>query len=50
MFPVTSKITSPTVFKLQASDWDHCEEEIGAYHQLSRYTYKLAKKKIFKVV
>ena len=40
-FPVTSKPTPPTVFNLQASDWVHCEEETGAYTQLSRNTYKL---------
>ena len=51
MCPVTSKPTPPTVFNLQASDWVHCEEEIGAYYQLSQNTYKLVKKiQIFKVV
>ena len=25
-------------FNLQASDWVHCEEETGAYYQLSRLT------------
>ena len=35
MFPVASKPTPPTVFNLQASDWVHCEEETGAYYQLS---------------
>ena len=29
---------------LQALDWVHCEEETGAYAQLSRNTYKLVKK------
>ena len=37
----TQKPTPPTVFNLQASDWVHCEEETGAYCQLSRFTYKL---------
>ena len=41
MFQVTSKPTPPTVFNLQASDWVHCEEEIGASHQSPRNTYKL---------
>ena len=52
-FPVTSKPTPPTVFDLQASDWVHCEEEAGAYTQLSRNTYKLLSfifLQIFKVV
>ena len=40
-FLVTQKPTPPTVFNLQASDWVHCEEETGAYYQLSRFTYKL---------
>ena len=44
-FPVTQKPTPPTVFNLQASDWVHCEEETGAYYQLSRFTYKLIFKK-----
>ena len=49
-FPVTSKTTPPTVLNLQASDWVHCEEETGAYKQLSQFTYKLLKKiQIFKV-
>ena len=43
MFPVTSKPTPPTVFKLQASNWVHCEEERGAYYYLYRHTYKLVK-------
>ena len=29
-----------TVFNLQASDWVHCEEEAGAYYQLSLITSK----------
>ena len=50
-FPVTSKPTPPTVFNLQASDWVLCEEETGAYYQLSRHTYKLVKKlHILKIV
>ena len=51
MFPVTQKPTPPTVFNLQASDLVHCEEETGAYYQLSQFTYKLAIvfKKFFKV-
>ena len=40
-FSGTQKPTPPTVSNLQASDWVHCEEETGAYHQLSRLTYKL---------
>ena len=40
-FSGTQKPTPPTVFNLQASDWVHCEEETGAYYQLSRFTYKL---------
>ena len=40
-FPVTSKLTPPTVFNLQASDWVHCEEETSAYYQLSQHSYKL---------
>ena len=40
-FPVTQKPTPSTGFNLQASDWVHCEEETGAYYQLSRFTYKL---------
>ena len=40
-FPVTEKPTPPTVFNLQASDWVHCEEERGAYYQLSRFIIKL---------
>ena len=35
------KPTPRRVFNLQASDWVHCEEETGAYYQLSRLTYKL---------
>ena len=46
MFLVTQKPTPRTVFNLQASDWVHCEEETGAYYQLSWFTYKLVKKKI----
>ena len=41
MFFSTQKPTPPTVFNLQALDWVHCEEETGAYYQLSRLTYKL---------
>ena len=37
----TQKPTPPTVVNLQALDWVHCEEETGAYYQLSRFTYKL---------
>ena len=44
MFTVTSEPTPPTVFNLQALDWVHCEEETGAYYQLSRNTYKSVKK------
>ena len=40
-FSSTLKPTPPTVFNLQASDWVHCEEETGAYYQLSQFTYKL---------
>ena len=40
-FSVTQKPTPQTVFNLQASDWVHCEEETGAYYQLSHFTYKL---------
>ena len=47
MFSSTQKPTPPTVFNLQASDWVHYEEETGAYYQLSRFTYKLVKKKVF---
>ena len=43
----TQKPTPLTVFNLQASDWVHCEE--APYYQLSRYSYKLVKKKKFKV-
>ena len=52
MFPVTSKPTPPTVFNIQASDWVHCDEETGAYFQLSRNTHKFIKKKLqmFKVI
>ena len=42
-FPVTSEPTPPIVFNLRASDWVHCEEETGAYTQLSWNTYKLAR-------
>ena len=35
----SGKVTFP-VTNLQASDWVHCEEETGAYSQLSQYTYK----------
>ena len=46
----TQQATRPTVFNLQASHWVHCEEETGAYYQLSWLTYKLIKKRIiFKV-
>ena len=41
MFSDTQKPTPPTVFNLQTSDWVHCEEETGAYYQLSWNTYKL---------
>ena len=41
MFSGTQKPTPPTVFNLQASEWVHCEEESGAYYQLSQLTYKL---------
>ena len=40
-FSGTQKPTLPTVFNLEASDWVHCEEETGAYYQLSQNTYKL---------
>ena len=39
-FFATKKPTPPTVFNIQALDWVHCEEETGAYYQLSRNTYK----------
>ena len=45
-FSGTQKPIPPTVFNLLASDWVHCEEETGAYYQLSRFTYKLVKKKL----
>ena len=35
-----SKSSQPTIFNLQALDWTHCEEEIGAYYQLYRHTHK----------
>ena len=38
-FSGTQKPTTPTDFNLQALDWVHCEEELGAYYQLSRLTY-----------
>ena len=37
----TQKSTPPTVFNLQASNWVYCEEETGAYYQLSRSTSKM---------
>ena len=40
MFSGTQMPTPPTVFNLQASYWVHCEDETGAYCQLSRFTYK----------
>ena len=43
-FSGTHKSTPPTVFNLQASHRVHCEEETGAYYQLSRFTCKLVKK------
>ena len=43
-FSGTQRTTPPTVFNQQASDWVHCEEETGAYYQLSRFTYRLLKK------
>ena len=48
MFPVTPL----TVFNLQALDLVHCEEETGAYTQLSRNNYKFVSffLQIFKVV
>ena len=51
-FSGTLKPTPPTVFYLQASDWVHSEEKIGAYNQLSLNNYKLVKTnlQIFKVV
>ena len=51
-FPITQKPIPPRVFNLQASDWVHCEEETGAYYQLSRLTYKLIifVKKILKLL
>ena len=56
MFP-TSKPTPPTVFNLQASNWVHCEEEMGAHCEeemgaMTRQTYKLIIffKQIFKIV
>ena len=30
-FSGTQKLTPPSVFNLQASDWVHCEEETGAH-------------------
>ena len=30
-----------SVFNLKALDWVHCEEETGAYYQLSQNFYKL---------
>ena len=41
-FSSTQKPTPPTVFNLQASNWVHCEEETGAYYQLSLLTYKFS--------
>ena len=40
-FSGIQKPTPPTVFNLQVSDWVHCQEETGAYYQLSWFTYKL---------
>ena len=41
MFSGIQQPTPLTVFNLQALDWVQCEEETGAYYQLSRLTYKL---------
>ena len=51
-FPITQKPTPPRVFNLQALDWVHCEEETGAYFQLSQLTYKfiIFKKKKIKLL
>ena len=38
---ISSHSTPPTGFNLQASDWVHCEEETGAYYQLSRLPINL---------
>ena len=47
-FLVTSKLTPPTLFNLQALEWIHCEEETDALTGISRLTSKLLhlKKKI----
>ena len=42
-FLITAKPTPHTVFNQQASDWVHCEEEMGAHTGIARQTYKLAK-------
>ena len=47
-FLVTQKPTPPTVHNLQALDWVHCEEETGAYYQLSWFIYKLIIAFLFK--
>ena len=39
-FSGIQNLLQPTVFNQQASDWVHCEEETGAYYQLSRHAYK----------
>ena len=51
MFCSIQKPTPPTVFNLQATDWVHCEEETGAYYQLSWNIHKFVSffLQIFKV-
>ena len=41
-----SKAYSSHSFQPTGSEWIHCEDETGAYYQLSRLTYKLLKKKL----
>ena len=40
-FSGTKEIIEPTVFNLQASDWLHCEEEIGAHLSMCQFSSKL---------
>ena len=40
-FPGLKSLLFPQFINLQASDCVHCEEETGAYYQLSLLTYKL---------
>ena len=34
------ELTQLLLLNLQASDWVHCDEETGAYYQLSLFSYK----------